>query len=345
MLPVTIYRRPTLSALLKLATIRARPLKRSFNISTVNIPLDQVNPTDKDNIVYYSFNLSEPLPVPNPTVTISIWDSIQRHWNPCETKDIKLRFGNSRILLEKQVEFPDWVSTTNETKSQFAPVCSIEWRNKETELMPAFIENVYTSTTIKQLKNGMPTPCQPIFYFGLNRRGQVGRAKKSSIPFENTLETEAALRSLLSLRDKIEDGFTSIMYPDAIWMRLECKEPVDRSIAAEILLGTGVKRFQLITELALPCRGKTPFLQGDGRFELLKDENRVGGEAKGPSKPLQPDERRGKTRERVLSRKGGQGGEGEKELGEALAKKWKALGASAKTASLRKKNWKNPKSK
>ncbi|KAF3087262.1 hypothetical protein TWF569_008963 [Orbilia oligospora] len=299
MLPAVICRRPTpaISALIKLATKTTELQRRysgDFRKSIPHVHDPKLKPVTKGGVTFYAFTPVIPLDPPNPIVSISVWDPVVRCWIPCETDGITLKMGNRRLLLEKDVEY----------KNMLAPVCGIEWRLKEKEILPAFLENIYEyPSSAMYIHDEIPSPLHPILYFGLHRRGQVTRVRNEDLPSEHRAVADATLASLLGVRKKIEEMFAAVIYSDAVWIRLECPEPLEKSRAVEILLGTYEKRFQVLTELALPCRGKTPFLQSTGRFDVSPRYGRRRGGGGG----ARIDERRG---------------QGKEDFGEALVREW-----------------------
>ncbi|KAK6516130.1 hypothetical protein TWF506_006040 [Arthrobotrys conoides] len=265
MLLAVVRRRPTpaISALIKLATKTASPQKRyagDYSNIKPREPFRIARPVKEGPVTLYDFEPVDPIDPPHHIVKISVWDVIKRCWIPCETEGIQLKMGHRRLLLERDLEYND----------QLVPVASLEWRLKEGEVLPAFVENIYEyDPSYLHFTGELPSPLHPIFYFGLNRSGQPSTLRKGPFSKDNNPVTRAALDSLVAVRNKIKEVFSWVLHTDAVWIRLEPTEPAEKSRATDVLMRKSEKRLQVLTEWALPCRGRPPFLQGNGRFEPL----------------------------------------------------------------------------
>ncbi|KAK6535844.1 hypothetical protein TWF281_000094 [Arthrobotrys megalospora] len=209
----------------------------------------------------------------DPTVTISIWDSAEKCWNPCQTDQIKLVLGKKKIKLERRVRVKETLEGGFKT-NHLVTVCSLEWKPDKT-LIPAFLERF--EAPAKRTKKRVMERYKPIFYFEVPDGGLLQRVREDETPSAAAEETLDSLTSLYYIQENIVKQLST--FPQSVWIRLESniRDTAQAGGPVERLLGPD-NRYQLVGTFGLPLGGERPFLwgvQGPDGMERMEGGDRA----------------------------------------------------------------------
>ncbi|EPS39539.1 hypothetical protein H072_6747 [Dactylellina haptotyla CBS 200.50] len=218
----------------------------------------------------------------HPTVTISVWNSNEECWLPCEAEDIKLILGKKKLKLAKFVR-PKRDQDSSNQNGDHISLASLQLKasssrnkiNAFLQLLPA-PPQLAKKRTIEKHK--------PIFYFEITDEGQLARLQEDETPAEFS---EGTLRTLTEL-DIVRKYAKENRCPpsQATWIRLESKNmPVTHNTVIGNLLAKD-SRYNILEEFRLPCNGGPAFLSGrnqnlvegmNGDIDVLPHESAAPG--------------------------------------------------------------------